>query len=410
MTIEIKVPALPESVADATVAKWYKQVGDTVKRDENLVDLETDKVMLEVPALVDGILTAIDAPEGSVVESDALLGIVTEGAIEPASAEAIPVQAGSEASSQVIPVSESALAPAQASSTPQVAGASSSASDVLSPSVRRLVGEAGVETAHIQGTGKNGRLLKTDVLSAMQSDGIQAVMPPDREQRVPMSRLRMRVAERLMQAKHSTAMLTTFNEIDMKSVMNLRAQYKDLFMKTHDTKLGFMSFFVKATVEALKRYPTINASIDGQDIIYHNYFDIGVAVSSPRGLVVPVIRNVDQLSMADIENAIIDYATKAKNNQLSLEEMTGGTFTITNGGVFGSMLSTPILNPPQCGILGMHNIVERPVVVDGEIVVRPVMYVALSYDHQLVDGRESVGFLVTIKQLLEDPARILLGL
>ena len=401
MTIEIKVPALPESVADATVAKWYKKVGDVVRRDDNLVDLETDKVMLEVPALSDGILTSIDAAEGSVVESEALLGSMTEGEIT--------------VSDQSESLSDSE------SNTIEMTGGmsidSSNAPDVMSPSVRRLVSEQGIDTSGMVGTGKHGRLLKTDLLEAVGNKSEQtstsennAIASPDREQRVPMSRLRARVAERLMEAKQNTAMLTTFNEIDMKPVMDLRAKYKDQFMKSHDTKLGFMSFFIKAAVEALKRYPTINASIDGQEIVYHNYFDIGVAVSSPRGLVVPVIRNADQLSMAEIEKSILGFAEKSKNNQLSMEDMMGGTFTITNGGVFGSMMSTPILNPPQCGILGMHNIVKRPVVVDDEIVIRPMMYVALSYDHQLVDGRESVGFLVTIKQLLEDPARFLLGL
>lgn len=396
MSTEIKVPALPESVADATIAKWYKQVGDSVKEGENIVDLETDKVMLEVPAPSAGVITAITEEEGAVVTSDQVIGSLDANGktAEPSTSEA----------------SEDTPSKAPELVVESTAASTRDASDVLSPSVRRAASEHGVETQGLQGSGKDGRLIKSDIEKAMHQTPSVAVSSGREENRVPMSRLRQKVAERLMQAKQNTAMLTTFNEIDMKPVMDLRAQYKDLFVKTHDTKLGFMSFFVKAVVEALKRYPSINASIDGNDIVYHNYFDIGVAVSSPRGLVVPVIRDADQLSMADIERTIVEFAQKAKNNQITIEDMTGGTFTVTNGGVFGSMLSTPILNPPQCGILGMHNIVNRPVCVGNDIVARPVMYVALSYDHQLVDGRESVGFLVTIKQLLEDPARILLGL
>ncbi len=427
MTTEIKVPALPESVADATVAKWYKQVGDSVSRDENLVDLETDKVMLEVPAAVDGVIESITKAEGTIVKSDEVLCMIKEGAVaapqadkseQPAPEDQEEATAAA-TTPQVTAVAETKASPAAEISAASAAVASAAA---LSPAVRRLVAEHGLDASTLKGTGKDGRVLKEDVVKVVQAqqsagksqassgDAVTPAMGAREEKRVPMSRLRARVAERLMQAKHSTAMLTTFNEIDMQPVMDLRAKYKDQFMKMHDTKLGFMSFFIKAVLEALKRYPTINASIDGQEIVYHNYFDIGVAVSSPRGLVVPVIRNVDQLSMADIEKSIVEFAQKSQNNQLTIEEMTGGTFTITNGGVFGSMLSTPILNPPQCGILGMHNIVKRAVVVDDEIVIRPIMYVALSYDHQLVDGRESVGFLVTIKELLEDPARILLAL
>lgn len=402
MSTEIKVPALPESVADATIAKWYKGVGDAVKEGENIVDLETDKVMLEVPATSAGVITAISQDEGAVVTSDQVIGSLDTAA-----------QAVDSVDKPEAAVKDTPEVSTQAPNSSQEAESSAShrdASDIITPSVRRAASEHGVATEGLQGSGKDGRLVKADIEKAMHQTPKVAMSSGREENRVPMSRLRQKVAERLMEAKQNTAMLTTFNEIDMKPVMDLRAQYKDLFIKTHDTKLGFMSFFVKAVVEALKRYPSINASIDGNDIVYHNYFDIGVAVSSPRGLVVPVIRDADQLSMADIERTIVEFGQKAKNNQITIEDMTGGTFTVTNGGVFGSMLSTPILNPPQCGILGMHNIVKRPVCVGDDIVARPIMYVALSYDHQLVDGRESVGFLVTIKQLLEDPARILLGL
>lgn len=398
MSVEVKVPLLPESVADATVAKWYKKPGDSVKRDENLVDLETDKVMLEVPAPEDGILQEIIKSEGSTVKGEELLAILSSNggaSSEPKKSEgkiAPPKEA--EASENKQPIEE------------------------LSPAVRRLVGEHELSVDQIKGSGKGGRVVKEDVLSHLKQREekgavkIETVLTSGErpERRVPMSRLRAKIAERLVAAQHSAAMLTTFNEIDMHHVMDIRAKYKDQFEKAHKVRLGFMSFFVKATVEALKRFPAVNASIDGQDIVYHGYYDIGIAVSSPRGLVVPVLRDVDLMSMAAIEEAISDYANKAKEGKLTLEEMTGGTFTITNGGIFGSLMSTPIINPPQSAILGMHNIVQRPIVEDGQIVIRPMMYVALSYDHRIIDGRESVSFLVTIKQLLEDPARLLLGL
>lgn len=399
MSIEVKVPALPESVADATVALWHKQPGDEVKRDETLLELETDKVMLEVPAVQDGVLEKILKPVGSKVTAAEVLGMLSAskgGATTAAKTESTPAAAEKTAATKV------------------------STSDDLSPAVRRLVGEQDVNVDQIKGTGKGGRITKEDVLSAGKtasapsttsspSASVPAVAGERAEQRVPMSRLRARIAERLVEAQHNAAMLTTFNEVNMQPVMDLRARYKDTFEKTHGVKLGFMSFFVKASIEALKRFPVVNASIDGEDIIYHGYNDIGIAISSPRGLVVPILRNAETMSMADIEKAIIDYSNKARDGKLTIEEMTGGTFTITNGGIFGSMLSTPIINAPQCAILGMHNIVKRPVVENDEVVVRPIMYVALSYDHRLIDGRESVSFLLTIKQLLEDPSRLLLG-
>jgi 2-oxoglutarate dehydrogenase E2 component (dihydrolipoamide succinyltransferase) len=399
MSIEVKVPALPESVADATVALWHKQPGDEVKRDETLLELETDKVMLEVPAVQDGVLEKILKPVGSKVTAAEVLGMLSTG------------KGGATAAAKTEP------APAVAEKT---AATKVSTSDDLSPAVRRLVSEQDVNVDQIKGTGKGGRITKEDVLSAGKtapapsttsspSASVPTVAGERAEQRVPMSRLRARIAERLVEAQHNAAMLTTFNEVNMQPVMDLRTRYKDTFEKAHGVKLGFMSFFVKASIEALKRFPVVNASIDGEDIIYHGYNDIGIAISSPRGLVVPILRNAETMSMADIEKAIIDYSNKARDGKLTIEEMTGGTFTITNGGIFGSMLSTPIINAPQCAILGMHNIVKRPVVENDEIVIRPIMYLALSYDHRLIDGRESVSFLLTIKQLLEDPSRLLLG-
>jgi 2-oxoglutarate dehydrogenase E2 component (dihydrolipoamide succinyltransferase) len=397
---EIKVPVLPESVADATVAKWYKKPGDTVKRDENLVDLETDKVMLEVPAPEDGVLLEIFKPEGSTVKGEEILGKIG------------PAGATTQTAKKEEPVAE----------VKDKAETKAASSEDLSPAVRRLIAEHSLSADDIKGSGKGGRIVKEDVLSHMESGKkeekpaaasqprIELPAGERPERRVPMSRLRAKIAERLVEAQHNAAMLTTFNEINMDPVIALRAKYKDQFEKTHNVRLGFMSFFVKAVVEALKRFPAVNASIDGHDIVYHGYYDIGIAVSSPRGLVVPVIRNADTLSMAAIEAAINDYANKAKEGKLTLEEMTGGTFTITNGGIFGSLMSTPIINPPQSGILGMHNIVKRPVVEDDQIVARSMMYVALSYDHRIIDGRESVSFLVTVKQLLEDPARLILDL
>lgn len=382
MTIEIKVPVLPESVADATIVTWHKKPGDRVKRDENLVDIETDKVVLEVPAPEDGVLESIVKGDGSTVTAQEVIGHLKAGAVESAPAEKPPAKVEAPAASQP---------------------ASSAPSD-LSPSVRRIVAEHDIDPKQVTGTGKDGRITKPDVQKVL-AGGLSGARP---EKRVAMTRLRARIAERLLDAQHNAAILTTFNEVNLQAVMDLRNRYKDQFEKKHGVKLGFMSFFTRAAVEALKRFPAVNASIDGNDIIYHGYYDIGIAVSTERGLVVPVLRDADQMSFANIEQSIGDYGRKARDGQLSIEEMTGGTFTITNGGVFGSLLSTPILNPPQSAILGMHKIQERPMVENGQIVIRPMMYLALSYDHRIIDGKESVSFLVTIKELLEDPARLLL--
>lgn len=413
MSIEIKVPQLPESIADATVLNWYKKVGDTVKRDENLVDIETDKVVLEVPAPADGVLKEILKENGTKVLAKEIIGVMEEGAV----AQEKPAEKAA-AVAQKTPATT-----AIATATQTTAQATIDELD-LSPAVRRLVAEHGIDTQQLKGTGRDGRITREDVINFVNQISTQkpatttaaatsAVAMPtgDRtEQRVPMSRLRARIAERLLSAQHNAAILTTFNEINLQEIMNLRAQYKDQFEKAHGTRLGFMSFFTKACVEALKRFPIVNSSIDGNDLIYHGYYDIGVAVSTDRGLVVPVLRNAEKMSLADIEKQVAEYGRKARDNQLTLEEMTGGTFTITNGGVFGSLLSTPIINPPQCAILGMHKIEERPVVEKGQIVIRPMMYVALSYDHRIIDGRDSVRFLVTIKEFLEDPARLLLDI
>ena len=402
MSIEVKVPVLPESVADATVAAWHKKVGDKVTRDENLLDLETDKVVLEVPAPADGILAEILFQVGDTVNSGQLLAKITEG-------------------------SGAAAAPAPAAKAEKPAASSSevSASEdkSTSPVVRRMMAEHDLQPGQIPGSGKDGRITKEDVLGYIESNrnksaepaakkapsATPAAMGPREERRVPMTRLRAKIAERLLEAQHNAAMLTTFNEVNLKAVMDMRAQYKDTFEKKHGVKLGFMSFFTKAVVESLKRFPAVNASIDGSDVVYHGFYDIGIAVSTERGLVVPVIRDADQMSMAEIEMAINDAATRARQGKLSMEEMQGGTFTITNGGVFGSLLATPIINPPQTGILGMHKIEDRPVVENGAIVIRPMMYVALSYDHRLIDGKDSVQFLVSVKELLEDPARLILN-
>jgi len=396
---DVRVPTLPESVTDATVLTWHKKPGDPVSRDENLLDLETDKVVLEVPSPIDGVLTEIKAEEGAVVTSDDILAILTEGAVAAAAPAANE------------PAAET---PAESDDDP-----------ILTPAVRRLVKEMKIDPSQVTGTGKEGRILKSDVMryldeqknqpaEAKEAKAAASAAPdnialgPRDEKRVPMSRLRARVAERLLEAQANAAILTTFNEVDLQNVIELRKKYKDQFEKQHDTRLGFMSFFVKAAVEALKKFPAVNASIDGDEIVYHNYFDIGIAVGSPRGLVVPILRDADQMSFAEIEARIREYGEKARDGSLSYDDLVGGTFTISNGGVYGSMLSTPILNPPQSAILGMHNIVERPVVVNGEIVIRPMMYLALSYDHRIIDGRESVQTLVTIKELLEDPARLML--
>jgi len=414
MSTEVRVPSLPESVSDATVVAWHKQPGDPVARDENLLDLETDKVVLEVPSPVDGVLTEIHAEPGAVVGSDDLLASIEAGAssAKPAPAKLPPAK---EAAAEPAVEATGASEPA----TPPAGGAGRD--PILTPAVRRLVKELSIDPTRIPGTGKDGRILKSDVMRYLdqqkqtEDEDIQAIIPEETEdrsnrndQRVPMSRLRARVAERLVEAQHTAAILTTFNEVDLSQVMALRKRHQDSFEKQNGVRLGFMSFFIKATIEALKKFPVVNASMDGTDIVYHNYFDIGIAVGSPRGLVVPILRDADQLSFADIESRIRHFGQKAQEGTLSYEELTGGTFTISNGGVYGSMLSTPILNPPQSGILGMHNIVERPVVVNGEIVIRPMMYLALSYDHRIIDGREAVQTLVTIKQCLEDPARLLL--
>ena len=392
MQLEIKVPVLPESVAEATLLQWRKQPGDAVRRDENLIDVETDKVVLEVVAPADGVLTAVHLHGGATVHSGELLATLDTSAT-------VPLVTPPE------PVAEIRPAAAAGSTLP------------ASPAARKLAVEQGVDAATLSGSGRDGRVIKEDVLAAVAQRAPAAaaadVSEPAGErpqQRVPMTRIRQRIAERLVQAQRTAAILTTFNEVNMQPVMDLRVRHREAFDKAHGVKLGFMSFFVRATVEALKKFPLVNASIDGTDVVYHGYFDIGIAVSSPRGLVVPTLRDAGALSFADIEKTIADFGRLAGDNKLTLEELSGGTFSITNGGIFGSMLSTPILNPPQSAILGMHNIVERPVVEHGQVVVRPIMYLALSYDHRLIDGREAVQFLGTIKQSLEDPARLLLGL
>ncbi len=391
MAIEVKVPMLPESVADATISTWHKKVGDAVSRDENLVDLETDKVMLEVPAPADGILKEILKPTGDIVQANQIIAII---------------EAGNAAKAPPAEKSEAPKAETKEEVKKQSSDTTSSAA-TLSPSVRRVVAEHDIDVSNVKGTGKGGRITKENLLTAVTQDSSSA-SGSRIEKRVPMTRMRARIAERLLEVKQNTAMLTTFNEVNLQEVIELRNRYKDKFEKAHNTRLGFMSFFVKAAVEALKRFPAVNASIDGNDIVYHGYFDIGVAVSTDRGLVVPVLRNADQMSMAEIESQIAEYAVKARSGKLTMEEMQGGTFTITNGGVFGSLLATPILNSPQSGILGMHKIDQRPVAENGQVVIRPMMYLALSYDHRIIDGKDSVSFLVAIKELLEDPARLLL--
>jgi len=399
MIVEVNVPVFAESITEGTLLKWYKKVGDSVARDETLVDIETDKVVLEVPAPQAGVLVEIIVQDGETVTTQQLLAKIDTAAV---SAQAAPAEIQA------------------ASAAPQTAApAFNSQAGVAMPAAAKLAAEKGVDVSQIQGSGRDGRVLKEDVLNAPAAPKAAAPAAPafqaaalpagERfEQRVPMSRLRARVAERLLESQAQNAILTTFNEVNMKPVMDLRAKYKDKFEKTHGVKLGFMSFFVKAAVAALKKYPIVNASVDGKDIVYHGYFDIGIAIGSPRGLVVPILRDADQMSIADIERAIADYAAKAKDGKIAIEDLTGGTFSITNGGTFGSMMSTPIINPPQSAILGMHATKERAVVENGEIVVRPMMYLALSYDHRIIDGREAVLTLVTIKELLEDPARLVL--
>lgn len=406
MAIEIKAPTFPESVADGTVATWHKKPGDVVKRDELIVDIETDKVVIEVLAEADGVLAQIIKNEGDTVLSNELLGTLNEGG-SVAAAPAVAAQAAAPVAAAVVAAGDE---------------------QILSPAARKIAEENGIDPNTVVGTGKGGRVSKEDVVAAVEAKKnapVAVVAKPaapaaaapmlaagDRvEKRVPMTRLRAKVAERLVEAQSNMAMLTTFNEVDMTEVMALRSKYKDLFEKSHNgVRLGFMSFFVKAATEALKRFPAVNASIDGSDIVYHGFADIGVAVSSDRGLVVPVLRNAELMSLAEIEGGIATFGKKAKDGKLSIDDMTGGTFTITNGGTFGSMMSTPIVNPPQAAILGMHNILQRPMAINGQVVIRPMMYLALSYDHRLIDGKEAVSFLVTIKNLLEDPARLLLDI
>jgi 2-oxoglutarate dehydrogenase E2 component (dihydrolipoamide succinyltransferase) len=409
MTIEVRVPQLPESVADATLVAWRKKPGDEVARDENLVDLETDKVVLEVPAPAAGVLKEIKLADGTTVTSGQILAVIEEGAAAPGAA-AVP-----------------------GASAPAILAAAGAGK--LSPAAKRVVEENKVDPKSVAGSGRDGRVSKSDVVNYLSNKGAAgapatgtpaaggpAPKPPSQfvpapsargvraDQRVPMTRLRARIAERMVQAQSTQALLTSFNEVDLKAVNELRGRYKDQFEKQNGVKLGFMSFFAKACVEALKKFPSVNASVDGNDIVYHEYFDIGVAVSTDRGLIVPVLRDVDSLSFSDIEKSIANFAARARAGSITIEELTGGTFTITNGGVFGSLLSTPIVNSPQSAILGMHKIQDRPVVVDGQVVVRPMMYTALTYDHRIIDGREAVQFLVTVKQCLEDPARMVLGI
>src|SRR5210317_1344464 len=403
MTIEIKVPPLPESVSDATLVAWHKTVGEGVARDENLVDLETDKVVLEVPAPASGTIAKIIVEDGATVVAGDVLAILEEGEV----ASAAPSAPEKKVESKAPPAPQEKKGPVK-----------------TSPAVRHLLEEHDLDATMVSGSGKDGRITKADVMAFLKSDSSGEVTPGDptptvglevaeqglvrEEKRVPMTRLRARIAERLIDAQQTAAMLTTFNEVDLTEVMALRKRYRDDFEKTHGVRLGFMSFFAKAAVEALKKFPVVNASVEDNDIIYHNYYDIGIAVSTERGLIVPVLRDVDQMSFARFETELGAMATKAQEGAIGMDDLTGGTFTVTNGGIFGSMLSTPILNPPQSAILGMHNIQQRPMVVDGEIKVRPMMYLAVTYDHRIIDGREAVQFLVTIKQQLEDPGRLLL--
>ena len=395
MIIEVKVPVFAESITEGTLLSWHKKVGDAVTRDETLVDVETDKVVLEVPAPQSGVLVEIVVQDGETVTSEQFLAKIDTEAAATAAA----------------PAAQQARAAAPAT---EAAPSANTQAGVALPAAAKLAAETGVDVASIQGSGRDGRVLKEDVKNAAAKVQAASAAPaptgPRPEQRVPMSRLRTRVAERLLASQQENAILTTFNEVNMKPVMDLRAKYKEKFEKEHGVKLGFMSFFVKAAVAALKKFPVVNASVDGKDIVYHGYFDIGIAIGSPRGLVVPILRDADQMSIAEIERAIVDYAVKAKDGKIAIEDLTGGTFSITNGGTFGSMMSTPIINPPQSAILGMHATKERAVVENGQVVVRPMMYLALSYDHRIIDGREAVLTLVTIKELLEDPARLLLDL
>ena len=419
MRIEVKVPQLPESVAEATLVSWHKKPGDAVKRDENLIDVETDKVVLELPSPGDGVLVELVKADGSTVTSNEVIAVIdSEGkAAAPLPAKSAP------AAAQV--VSERVPAPVPA---PMMAAAATGATVTALPAARKMLAEQGIPPASVEGTGRGGRITKGDVITAVEArsnpvasaPAARAPQPPAvpvpatsgarPEQRVPMSRLRQRVAERLVQSQATAAILTTFNEVNMQPILDLRSRYKDRFEKEHGVKLGFMGFFVKAVVHALKKYPAVNASIDGNDIVYHGYFDIGIAVGSPRGLVVPILRDADQMSLAEIEKQIAEYGKRANEGKLTVQELTGGTYTISNGGVFGSMLSTPIINPPQSAILGVHATKERAVMENGQVVVRPINYLAQSYDHRIIDGREAVLSLVAIKEALEDPARLLLDI
>ena len=424
MSVEVRVPVLPESIADAVIAGWHKQAGESVNQDEMLVDLETDKVILEVPAISSGVVKEIRFNVGDTVTTDQVLAIIDD----TATAGEQPAQAEQEPEHEQETGQESVQAQTDQHEINELEDVA------ISPSARKLLADNAIHVSEINGSGKGGRILKEDVVEHLNTQSqketsikrhaetaaheriadkqplFESTGSEGRiEKRVTMTRLRARIAERLLEAQHNAAILTTFNEVNMKPVMELRARYKERFEKEYGVKLGFMSFFVKASVEALKKFPAVNASIDGNDIVYHGYYDIGIAVSGPTGLVVPILRNAEDMTLAQIEQAIITYAAKANENKLSIDDITGGTFTISNGGVFGSMLSTPILNPPQSGILGMHTIKQRPMVVDGEITVLPMMYLALSYDHRIIDGREAVQFLVTIKDMLEEPSRMLIG-
>jgi 2-oxoglutarate dehydrogenase E2 component (dihydrolipoamide succinyltransferase) len=426
MSIEIRVPQLPESIADATLVAWHKKPGDAVSRDENLADLETDKVVLEVPAPASGVMRELRVANGATVTAGQVLAVLEEGATAAATP---PVGATAPAAAA------SAAQPAERRGDAETAANGDGSKDAgkLSPSVRRLIEENRLDPATIPASGRDGRLTKSDVVEYLDKRATPAApsaAPVARapaapapstakpsaprgarsEQRVPMTRLRQRIAQRLIEAQSTQALLTTFNEVDLTAVQELRARYKDRFEKAQRVKLGFMSFFVKASIEALKRFPALNASVDGNDILYHEYYDIGVAVSTDRGLMVPIVRDADLKSFAEIEQEVAAYAVKAREGTIGIEDLTGGTFTITNGGVFGSLMSTPIVNAPQSAILGMHKIQERPMVVNGQIAVRPMMYLAVTYDHRIIDGREAVQFLVTIKDCLEDPGRMLLGI
>jgi 2-oxoglutarate dehydrogenase E2 component (dihydrolipoamide succinyltransferase) len=415
MSIQVKVPQLPESVADATLIAWHKSPGDTVRRDENLADLETDKVVLEVPAPATGTLKEIRIGDGTTVKGGEVLAILEEGA-------------GATASEPTDETAPGAAAEADSQQDEEIEDEPGKAAGRLSPAVRRLVDEHGLDTAKIRGSGRDGRITKADVLAVLEQPGPEAgrsqpapgdtAAPAPREpargareeRRVPMTRMRARIAERLVEAQAIAAMLTSFNEVDLGAVMDLRKRYRDAFEKKHGVRVGLMSFFVKAAIEALRRFPVVNASVEGNEIVYHDYFDLGVAVSTDRGLMVPILRDAEQMSFADIERRIGELAGRARDGKIGVEELTGGTFTITNGGVFGSLMSTPILNPPQSAILGMHKVQERPVAHDGQVVIRPMMYLALSYDHRLIDGADAVRFLVAVKESLEDPGRMLLDL